>query len=248
MHSAHQLSDKTHPLTATSDTGTSDYAVSIINPHLLTGLIEHACLKHDGVIFMSAGYWDEVPVKSMLMATLNLSAQAKEKIQQADFLTPFNTASQFPELSQQEIKSLSKNDRLKKHVAHTPQLVNKRFVALDDRKKHIDSFAQETHVIAIRATTNRESQSFYAEAMTALDRMKDLEAVNQIISATSTATNNLRFFGVNSKLLNQGEVDLQQAEDQNTRPLTNSPALEEDEGVLDFDPESFFRALCEASF
>lgn len=249
VHSAHQLSDQTHPLTTTTtDTGTLEYAVRIINPHLLTVLIEHACLKHDGIVFLSAGYWDEKPVKTMLKATLNLSEKAKEKIEQAHFLTPFNTLSRFPELSLEEIKSLSKKDRLKNHVAQTPQLVNKRFVALDDRKKHTDSFAQETHVIAIRATTKRESQTFYAEAMAALDRMKDLEDDNQITSATSTATNNIRFFGVNPALLKQCGDDIKETEDQNTRPLTNSPALEENEGGLDFDPESFRRALCEARF
>lgn len=182
VHGFHQRTTESFPLSLSCS---KELKVALLNPDLLALLIEHACTQHDGVIFLSAGYWDEIPAKNLLLDKLRLSELAKEKLLNADFLTPMTTQDQFSDLSPLGIKSLLKNTRLNHHIQRNPHLAKKGFVFIDDRAKHISSCDEDSKVIAIKATPKQASTSFYRDAIAALDRMKQQELT--MASSSSTA-------------------------------------------------------------
>jgi len=97
--------------------------ILLINPEKLSDLIEHACTKHDGVLFLTAGFWNQKSIISILIEHLDLSQATCDQLQNAHFFTPFNTHDHFDgSLDSRSIQKLTKNNRLTKAAERHPRL------------------------------------------------------------------------------------------------------------------------------
>lgn len=149
--------------------------VSIINPVEASDIIENACTEHDGIIILTAGCWSEIYIKQLLKQQLNVSPATQEKIDKCLFLNPVNTMLDFIGLSLEEVAKLRKIDRYYRMLVKNPDLKSKHCVFLDDDEIHIESFASEPRVTAIRATTDTPTKAFYQETINAMARAKRRE-------------------------------------------------------------------------
>lgn len=134
------------------------FPIVIINPEKLSALIEYAYSNHDGIMILTAGFWDEISIKNILTTHLDLSDKTCEKVNKCDFLTPGNTTHHFPDLTLTDIQYLPKNERLNKYIKLRPDLKDTHFVLVDDSMEHVKSCDDDEndHFTAIYASTGRD--------------------------------------------------------------------------------------------
>ncbi|QDQ39319.1 hypothetical protein E3226_002295 [Legionella geestiana] len=164
------------------------YEVKLINADKLVKLINHACDHHEGVIFLTAGAWNEEDLLDYLYFALDgLSAKAYEALGNAPVLNALNAMRLHPERDFNGVRHLAKNIRLDAWLKRSGQTLcslDSRFVVVDDHPRHTDSFRGHTHVTAIHATTCTSDieelgienpLAFYDEAMQALSMSAKME-------------------------------------------------------------------------
>ncbi len=165
------------------------FKVAFLNPKKLRGLIENACRCHGGVLFMTAGFWDEISVKQHFINYLNLSSTTADKILKAPFLNANRAHQFFPDQPLFKIPEIPKNLWLKHFLEENSQLKHNAFVVLDDNPKQILSFTGVNRVVPILATTHVgiKPQPFYQQTLAALRK------ISITTSHLSTATKALHY-------------------------------------------------------
>lgn len=164
--------------------------IYIINLEEIKSLIEYACTEHEGIIILTAGFWDEDSIKNLLIQNLKLDAVA-EKISLCPFLAPhttldhyrMNSQTNFFSISTSNIYTFPKSMRFNYFKKANPKFADAYGVMVDDSTFHINSFKGNEKVTGILATTliNTDpndaipSKEFYKLAKNALDELKALE-------------------------------------------------------------------------
>lgn len=149
----HSLSSQWIPVQINHNNILTDHFVAFINPEKLRRILELTAEEHEGLIFLTAGFWSEESVKFALKTQLALSAQAQELIDTAVFLTPANSLHHFANLTEEDIRWMNKNSRLMAYSQYATLPSDTLFVAVDDNPGHIESYFTNQQVIAIHATT-----------------------------------------------------------------------------------------------
>jgi len=207
LNKAHNVSERP----CTGILGTKQVELKIINRDELTELIEYACTQHDGIIILTSGGWDE-RIRTELALHLDLSDKVTEKMEHCFYHSAETDKSWFKK-DVMAMTRVNKNLRLKKIIAHRPDLENSHFVVLDDNSEHIKSFALNRRVIPITATTNTPSKTFYKEAMNALDECKKNEDnMHLFISALSGIRSNSFFSEVAADLERKRKAEFEQSQ------------------------------------
>jgi len=164
--------------------------VKLINPELLSDLIQYACTQHDGVMFFTSGDWEEASIKSLLKSCLDLDAVVDLKFANAAFINVDASWQHFGDKSRDEIQCMDKNLRLDKFRELYPAHRDTHFVFVDDNLQHIESFEKDERVHCVHATTDVNEfdyselntlYRFYGLAKTMLEHAKFYETKAQQI-------------------------------------------------------------------
>jgi len=173
IHKDQTLSDKTCQVKIEYNNQLFYKDFQIINPNLLANLIESAYSKYDGILILTSGVWPE-SIRDVLADNLNLSEEVKKQLRNCYFHSPVTDSIIFG-IQDEELKYMSKNDRLSKIVSYHPELTTKHFTLLDDSRKHIASFEKNPKVRAVLATTWGEDLEFYFDAQRNMYKCSQLE-------------------------------------------------------------------------
>ncbi|MDP3268580.1 MAG: hypothetical protein Q8M40_05965 [Legionella sp.] len=194
-----ELIDKMHQLTRVPKGAhliqSEPEDIYIINFEEIKSLIEYACTEHEGIIILTAGFWDEKSIKTLLIQDLKLDAIA-DKIMLCPFLAPHTTQdhyrmnfqTNFFSISTSDIYKLPKSMRFDYFKRANPKFADAYGVMVDDSRVHINSFKDDETVKGILATTvlNTDpddaipSKEFYKLAKSALDELKALNELNAL--------------------------------------------------------------------
>lgn len=174
-------------------------SIKFINPDKLKDLIEKACLEHDGIMFLTAGTWDESLIKMAVCVHLGLCKTVSDKVNEAVFLNVQASSKHLPEVHINDIPHLAKNIRLQACIDQTPELAGAHFIVLDDSFEQILSFRDTPYVTAIHATTDindiiayskfapdvyDKPDEFYQVALNALSKVSLTQKESQAASST----------------------------------------------------------------
>lgn len=218
----HQVDTSFHTLSHPDEVAVCNrfYSVKLINANKLAELINYACDHHEGVIFLTAGAWNEEDILDYLFFALdNLSAKAHKALNTAPVLNVLNAMPLHPELDFKSIRHLKKNIRLEAWLNRSGQTLcssHTRFVVVDDSPRHTRSFMHHTHVTAIHATVLtsdivdlniQNPLAFYEEAMQALSLSAKMEQEAAQASPSQSATPSQRVTLAQSLFFSLTELD-----------------------------------------
>ncbi|MDR3442884.1 MAG: hypothetical protein P4L65_07685 [Legionella sp.] len=178
IDSIHAMSSDIAGATACYDSIVYKTSVNIINPEQISELINAACTKYDGVIILTAGFWDP-SIRELLEEYLDLSEETAAKFKNCRFHSVLTDSKLF-NIDPMKLRDMDKYTRLQMLINHYPELKELFLVLLDDHPMHVNSVlnaSDNTMIGAVLATTDTAEQDFYQHTLAALEQGKKQETL-----------------------------------------------------------------------